>query len=114
MLLSPAYLTYLVSADWGRFRAPFAKDPGRWSREPLTGRGSGGRRSGELSALQGPVPIGHYATHATRDAEARITAGWASHSRRVDHGRSNRRTCIKAILESAGIATAASIETDLQ
>jgi hypothetical protein len=114
VLLSPAYLTYMVSAG-GDVSADHLKDSGSVVARALTAGVQEDDAAANFSALQGlSVPIGHYATHATSGtlklgsppvgqvtADARSTAG------------SNPADVLLAIIEHAGIAiSGVYIETD--
>ena len=106
VLLSPSYLTYMVSAG-GNVSADHLKDSGSVVARALTAGVQENDAAANFSALQSlSIPIGHYATHATSGtlklgsppvgqvtADARSTAG------------SNPADVLLAIIEHSGIAT---------
>ena len=106
VLLSPSYLTYLVSAT-GSMAGNHLKDSGSVVARQLTSGAQENDAAANFAALQGlSITVGHYATHATSgtlklgsppvgqvtvDALSTVSADPAE--------------VIKAILNSAGIAT---------
>ena len=106
VLLSPSYLTYMVSAG-GNVSADHLKDSGSVVARALTAGVQEDDAAANFSALQGlSVPIGHYATHATSGTlklgsppVGQVTVD----ARSTDS--SNPADVLLAIIEHSGIAT---------
>ena len=106
VLLSPSYLTYLVSAT-GSVSGHHAKDSGSVIARQLTAGAQENDAAANFSALQAlAITVGHYATHATSGTlklgsppVGQVTVDAASTVS------DDPAEVIKAILESAGIAT---------